>query len=290
MRRAEEGLLMLTCTLGQDVLPLTNTELQYLEKLVMRLPKNEPEGEVTEQFFLSLGYSARQAERMMRLLNRDSALHSYLQASGISVVTRLSPNYPERLQLLRGQMPTALFCKGDVELFQTRCIALVGSRTLPERNRTFAEHIGTLAAQEGYTLVSGGAVGADSAAQNACLAAGGKVICFVPDALKRYRPNPNILYCSDEGWHLPFTATRALRRNHYIHALGEKTFVAACPYPKGGTWSGANHNLNHHLSELYVLDDNTEGIRLLHSMGAICVNDALPSIAELMPIELSIFD
>ena len=290
MRRTEEGLLMLTCALGQNVQPLTNGELQYMEKLVLRLPPPEREVEISEAFFRSLGYSGPQSARFVGLLNRKNALHSYLSAPGIKVVTRLSCDYPERLQLLRAQMPTALFCKGNTSLLHTRCVALVGSRAITARNRAFAERIGALAAQEGLTLVSGGAVGADSAAQNACLRAGGSVICFVPDSLSRYREHPNLLYCSDEGWDLGFSASRALRRNHYIHALGEKTFVASCPLPKGGTWSGTCYNLNHRLSEVYILDDNTEGTRLLTSMGAVAVSDALASIETLLPSELSIFD
>ncbi len=288
MRRTEEGLLLLTCALGQEVQPLTTTELLYLEKLVLRLPKGE--GEVTEEFFRSLGYSDRQASRFVSLLQRDEVLEKYLRVPQVKVITRLNECYPQRLKLLGGNMPTALFCRGDISLLNTRCVSVVGSRVLFERNRAFAERIGTLIAQEGFTLVSGGAVGADTAAQNACLRAGGKVICFVPDELVRYRQRPNVLYCSDAGWDLAFTSARALRRNHYIHALGEKTFVAACSKPKGGTWSGASYNLNHRLSELYILDDNTEGTRLLISMGAIPIGDNLRTIAELIPQELSIFD
>ncbi len=290
MRRTEEGLLMLTCALGQNVQPLTTAELQYMEKLILRLPRPEKDFEISTAFFCSLGYSAKQAERFVALLERDECLRSYLSRPDIRVISRLSGDYPERLQRLRAYMPTALFCKGDVSLFSTRCIALVGSRVLPARNRAFAERIGTIAAYEGFTLVSGGAVGADTAAQNACLKNGGKVICFVPDELSRYREHPNILYCSDEGWDLPFTAARALRRNHYIHALGEKTFVAACPRPKGGTWSGTSYNLNHRLSEVYALDDNTEGTRLLTAMGAVAISEDISSIEDLLPRELSIFD
>ena len=92
-----------------------------------------------------------------------------------------------------------------------------------------------MAAREGFTLVSGGASGADTAAQEACLAAGGTVICFVPDELSRYAPRKNLLYCSADGYDLSFSASRALRRNHFIHALGEKVFVAQCPGTSGGT-------------------------------------------------------
>ncbi len=290
MRRAEEGLIMLTCALGQGVVPLSNTEYQHLSELMRRHAPLEAEKEVTVPFFCRMGYPQKQAERIVGLLNRDNVLRAYLSQPNISAVTRLNELYPARLRRLDKQMPPVLFCKGDVSLLRTRCIALVGSRQLSERNAAFAAHIGKLAAHEGFTLVSGGATGADTAAQEACLANGGKVICFVPDALKRYRLRENLLYCSDEGYEYAFTAARALRRNHFIHALGEKTFVAACPRPKGGTWSGTSYNLNHHLSEVFILDDGTEGARVLTCMGAVSLTDFPPSLTDLLPMELSIFD
>lgn len=290
MRRSEEGMLMLTCTLGQDVMPLAPAEYQYLAKMSGNCVTSMPSGEVSVEFLCQLGCSVRQAERIVSLLDREEALRRYLMLPNLSVVTRISEKFPERMRILGSHCPSVLFCKGDVSLLQTRCIALVGARDLPERNRRFAEHIGRLAAQEGFTLVSGGAVGADIAAQNACLAAGGRVICFVPDALKRYKLRENVLYCSDEGWEFAFSAARALRRNRYIHALGEKVFVARCNIPKGGTWSGTSYNLQHRLSEVYILEDDAEGTKVLSSMGAVTVSEDVPSIRDLLPTQLSIFD
>ena len=114
---------------------------------------------------------------------------------------------------------------------------------------------GKLAAAEGFTLVSGGAAGADTVAQEACLAAGGRVICFVPDSLLDHPARQNVLYCSAGGYELPFSTPRALARNCLIHAMGEKTLVAQCAEGTGGTWSGSQWNLRRGMSELYVFDD-----------------------------------
>ena len=290
MRPAEKGMLMLTCALGQAVTPLTPTEFQYLSKLVQDYKPCLCADDLTERFFRCLGLPQQQAERIMHLISREEVLNHYVAQPDLSVVTRISEEFPDRLRRLGAHCPTALFCKGDVSLLKTRCISLVGARVLPERNIAFAELIGTLAAKEGYTLVSGGAVGADTAAQNACLAAAGRVICFVPDALKRYCVQKNVLFCSDEGWEFAFSSARALRRNHFIHALGEKTFVARCTHTRGGTWSGTSYNLQHGLSEVYILDDNVEGAKVLCSMGAISVDENIDSLADLMPTQLSIFD
>lgn len=209
---------------------------------------------------------------------------------GITALTRISEGFPQRLRLLGRDCPPALFCRGDRGLLETACVALVGARALSPRSRRFAQHIGRLAALEGYTLVSGGAAGADTAAQEACLAAGGRVIVFLPDELIRHAPRERVLFCSEEGERVAFSAARALRRNRLIHALGEKTFVAQCAAPSGGTWSGASENLRRGLSPVFILDEDSEGCRALVGLGALPVGETPASIRELRPLQLSIFD
>lgn len=294
MRPSEEGLLLLCCKLGQPVRPLSPSEYKQLEAYVraMNLTRSKDDfQEVTPKYLASLGYSEEMSQRIHSLLERPEVLKSYLAAQPeISVITRLSDRFPHRLRRLGTDCPPALFCKGDTALLNSRCIALVGSRMLFPRGSAFARRIGTMAANEGFTLVSGGAAGADSAAQEACLAAGGEVICFVPDRLESYSSRPHVLYCCAEGYDLPFSGTRALRRNFFIHAMGEKTFVAQCPRTAGGTWQGSRENLKHGWSELYVLNDGSEGADALVRLGASFVEDDLPPLADLLSYQLSIFD
>lgn len=295
MRGAEEGLLLLCCRLGQSVKPLTATEYRQMEAIVaVRAPADAGgiPGSVTPEFLASLGYNEEMSGRILTLLNRSRVLRDYLAAQqDIHVLTRLDEDrFPRRLRKLGGDCPAALFCKGDPSLLNTRCIAAVGSRVLFQRGDRFAREVGRLAANEGFTLVSGNAVGADTAAQEACLRAGGKVVCFVPDELTRYAPRENVLYCSANGYDLPFSPARALSRNLLIHALGEKAFVAQCPGRSGGTWAGASENLKRGLSDVYALNDGSVGINALCAMGAFPVEDRLPSIADLPACRLSIFD
>ena len=294
MRPSEEGLLLLCCKLGQPVRPLSPSEYKQLEAYVraMNLTRSKDDfQEVTPKYLASLGYSEEMSQRIHSLLDRPEALNSYLAAQpDISIITRISDRFPHRLRRLGSDCPPALFCKGDTALLDSHCISLVGSRMLFPRGSAFARRIGTMAANEGFTLVSGGASGADSAAQEACLAAGGDVICFVPDRLESYSSRPHVLYCCAEGYDLPFSNTRALRRNFFIHAMGEKTFVAQCPRTAGGTWQGSRENLKHGWSELYVLNDGSEGADALARLGASFVEDDLPPLADLLSYQLSIFD
>lgn len=286
MRRSEEGLLLLTCSLGEDVSPLTRGEYEKLSAL-----QGDPaeDGEVTAAALRARGCTEALAEKTVRLLNREDALHRYLAQPEITAVTRLSENFPARLRRLH-DCPTVLFCKGEISLLHTRCAALVGARNLSPEGRAFARRVGILAAREGWTLVSGGAEGADTEAQEACLCAGGTVISFVPDALTAHPLRARTLYCSDEGWDCGFTSARALRRNHYIHALGEKTLVACCRNQKGGTWKGTCHNLQHSLSPVWVLEDGTRPMARLLELGAAPVSGDFPSVEGLKLPQLSIFD
>ena len=128
------------------------------------------------------------------------------------------------------------------------------------------------------------------AAQDACLSAGGNVICIVPDELTRHAPREHMLFCSEEGYQCAFTSARALHRNHLIHALGEKVFVAQCGLRTGGTWSGTADNLRRGLSPVFAFGDGSEAMTALASLGAELLPQAPASIAALAPRQLSIFD
>lgn len=300
MRAVEEGLALLCAQLDDlQAQPLTTTQYIRLcrrvnaQRAVGALP---PQGELTLPTLIKLGYSEAEAGQILYLLSRSACLHAYLsdaEKRGISMTTRVSPDYPKRLHAAMGlHCPPLLFLRGNAKLLQTRCIALVGSRTLAPENRAFAEHIGRLAAQEGYTLVSGNAAGADRAAQLACLRAGGSIICFVADALQDVtspRPDARVLLCSEGCFRAAFTPARALSRNHLIHAMGEKSFVAQVRCGKGGSWAGSCENLRYGYSPLFVFDDGSAGAKALLQRGATGVR-RLAHLDDAHPAQLSFLD
>ena len=115
--------------------------------------------------------------------------------------------------------------------------------------------------------MSGNARGADRTAQEACLAAGGKVICVVADELWKQPLRENILYLSEDDFEEGFSAQRALSRNRVIHALGIVTFVAQASLRTGGTWDGTVKNLHNRWSDVYGFDDGSEAMNELSQMG-----------------------
>lgn len=292
MRGVERTLLLLCGALDDSLAPLTPREYRILRLRVTQAGVPS-ESQLTERYLRSLGYAADAAERIASLLERQAALDVFLSRAaqnGVTVLTRLSERFPERLRRLGDECPALLFLRGDLRVLGAPCVSLVGSRALRPENRTFAEAIGRLAAQEGCTLVSGGAAGADRAAQDACLAAGGQVLCIVPDELTRHTPQEHLLFCSEEGWHSPFTAARALHRNHLIHVLGEKTFVAQSDLHSGGTWSGTQDNLRRGLSPVFAFQDGSAAMQELARLGAELLPQAPDCLAALHSPQLSIFD
>lgn len=282
---------LLCCALGDAVSPLTASQakqvLLRLERAGVRdLPRTVSAAELT-----ALGFPAEFAARVAALLDRPDALRRYAaRYAPLSILTQNEPEFPARLLRLGAECPPVLFCRGDTALLQTRCVALVGSRSIAGEALEFARRIGALCADEGFTLVSGDAAGADRAAQDACLRRGGRVVSFVPDALCRRPETARRLFVSDQGADVGFSAARALRRNHFIHALGEAAFVAACTPGAGGSWSGAQDNLRRGLSRLCVPDDDSPGSLALLALGATPVPTNIMSLENYCVTELSIFD
>jgi predicted Rossmann fold nucleotide-binding protein DprA/Smf involved in DNA uptake len=187
----------------------------------------------------------------------------------------VNPAYPLAVRKRLGlDAPGSLWIKGDVSLLNTPMVALVGSRQLNDENPRFAEAVGREAAKQNLTLISGNARGADTVAQEACLAAGGKVVSVVADCLAEHTLRPNITYISELGYDLPFSSIRALSRNRVIHALGYITVVAQCNLGFGGTWDGTVRNLKGNWSPVFCLDDGSPAAIELEQLGAKLIDQS----------------
>lgn len=299
MNVREWGIALLCCVIpGDELRPLTTAQLRTLGQRVraMGIPER-PNATLREEHLTAMGYSEEEAWRICALLDRERRLERYLDGArdrNITLLTRLSPEYPLQLHHKLGiNAPPLLFAAGNLELLNRPAVSLVGSRALEEGGKRFARKVGSLAAAEGHVLVSGNAAGADQEGQRACLQTGGSIIAFVADELYRHVPQDeeHQLMLSESGYDLPFSAARALHRNHFIHALGEKTFVAQCAPNQGGTWSGTTENLRRGWSEVYVCDDGSEAMRALCDRGANPLREEkLHSLSALQSAQCSLFD
>lgn len=273
MTARELGFLLLTSSLGDpERKPLTTAQFRDLTANVRNMSRPQSDADVTPEDLIKLGYDYDTAARILMLLSQKALAERYVRR-GFEMqcfpLVRLNTNYPDLLRKKLGMdAPGTIWIKGDISLLSQKSISLVGSRELKEDNMDFAREAGYQAAAQGYVLVSGNARGADRVAQDACLAEGGKVISVVADELCNQPENANILYLSEDGYDLPFSAQRALQRNRVIHCLSQTVLVAQSALGKGGTWNGTAKNLRFGWTPVCCYHDGSDAAEELARLGA----------------------
>ncbi len=294
MDEKEKGMLLLCCNFRQreGPRPLTVAQFRKLGVQVRELGRHfsASSQELTPLQLMEIGYSEEESLRIYHLISREKELDQYLQQAdrwNIVPMTRISADYPAVLhRKLKEYCPPALFLYGNRQLLKTTLISVVGAREITPDHRDFAEKVGKMAAKCGFTLVSGGAAGADTVAFQACLASGGNGICVVPDRLKdsvsRKLDMERVLFCSTDGFDIGFSAARAHARNRIIHCLGDRVFVVQTHWRKGGTWSGTIENLKHGWSKVFLYADGSPGDLELVQKGAIGLDGSFDSIEKAM--------
>lgn len=296
MNARERGFLLLTSQLGNpERRPLSPAQLRSLAQAVSHGPRFLDDRDLEPKDLQALGYSPEMALRITAMLQEEDLLDHYLlraKKAGCVPITRVTPGYPLLLRKRLGaEAPGCLWAKGDLSILEMPAISLVGSRDLNSENRAFAKIAGYQAAAQGFALVSGNARGADREAQNACLEAGGCVISIVADELERQSPADRVLYLSEDMFDGAFSAQRALRRNHSIHALGQAVLVAQASLQKGGTWDGTSKNLRFGWSPVFCFDDGSDAATILSQMGAEPIGmDALADLSALFKQTQTLFD
>ena len=295
MNPREAGFLLLGSCLGDPARrPLTPPQLQRLAARVRLHPiPGAGEEELTPAHLFKLGCSHSEAEHIVPLLSETDRLSAYLDragALGLQCLTRANPRYPRRLMRALGdRAPSVLWFDGNLDLLQRTGLSLVGSRELRPENRAFAQAAGLQMARQGYVLVSGGARGADAAAQASCLTGGGQVISVLAGPLTG-ASHRNLLLCCEDSFDLPFSPARALSRNRLIHILGEKTLVAQAAFGSGGTWAGATENLRRGWSPVFCFTDGSPGAKALLERGATGVTiSQLTDFSSLQPAQTVFF-
>ncbi len=117
--------------------------------------------------------------RLVDAANRDlSAVQTRLTRLGIRLVTWDDADYPAALRAIPDP-PVAFFVKGTLAEADARAIGIVGSRGASPYGRHVAAELAAGLAGRGITVVSGMALGADAAAHEGCLRAGGRTLAVL---------------------------------------------------------------------------------------------------------------
>lgn len=110
--------------------------------------------------------------------------------SGFSVAVHGAFQYPERLR--SANYPVELFYyRGDIGLAESRCVSVVGARKVSELGRKRAARLAQELVSAGLTIVSGLAMGVDTAAMEAAIGAGGKTIGVIGTPINQVYPKEN---------------------------------------------------------------------------------------------------
>ncbi len=108
----------------------------------------------------------------------------------VTIVTCDDSRYPAALGSLQSK-PLALYVFGDSNAIAKKGIAVVGTRSPTLYGLDMAEKFAYGIARNGYSVISGLAVGIDAAAHKAALSAEGTTIGILGGALDRFFPEDN---------------------------------------------------------------------------------------------------
>ena len=115
---------------------------------------------------------------------------STLEKMNIKFITYKDKKYPKKLKQIY-DFPIHLFYKGNVELLNTKCIAIVGSRQASDYGLKVAKIFSSELSKNGYTIVSGGARGIDSTSHIGALENKEKTILVKGNSIEYIYPPEN---------------------------------------------------------------------------------------------------
>lgn len=268
-------ILLLLCShlavTSESMKPYKLKEWNELAHKIVNSPLKRPRAFLEtspDQWKNELGVSNIEVQRIEKLLSRAGQLAIELERlhnMGIWVTSRADSHYPSRFKkVLKHQAPVVLFGAGDPQLIEKEGVSVVGSRDVDEYGIAFTEKLGAHCAREGLTVISGGAKGVDTIAQQSAIRSGGQVVAIPSEglelAIKKREIRQAILsgqltLLSANHPKTRFTVASAMGRNKYIYALSQYAVVVSSSYNKGGTWTGAVENLAHRWGPLFVRTD-----------------------------------
>lgn len=101
-----------------------------------------------------------------------------LEESDVRLVSVLDDEYPTNLRMVHDH-PPFLFVRGSMERADERAVAVVGTRKPSEEGLAAARDIAAKMAHLSITVVSGMAIGIDTAAHRGSLTAGGRTVAVL---------------------------------------------------------------------------------------------------------------
>jgi len=168
-----------------------------VKKLLASLPKSMQFSDLytctVSDLIHKFGISLSVSQKIVQGLKDTSALEkevALLEKYGFSVVTSLCESYPKLLTEIYAP-PVVLYFKGSDFFEEEKSISIIGSRNAHRYAEEIIYKFVPELVCDGWTIVSGGAIGADSMAHQAAVQAGGKTIAILGSGLLRPYPASN---------------------------------------------------------------------------------------------------
>jgi DNA processing protein len=191
--------------------------------------------------------AARRVHAAFREVQPDEELNR-MRAHGIACILPGDPDWPPLLAAIEGA-PLALWVRGRLMPEDRFAVAIVGSRACTGYGLEQADRFGGWLAEQGFTIVSGGARGIDAAAHRAAIRHGGRTIAVLAGGLGvPYPPEHAPLFdaiveaggcvCSEMPTLHPSAAGLFPRRNRIISGLSLGTLLIEARMRSGALITG----------------------------------------------------
>jgi DNA processing protein len=230
---------------------------------------------------------------------QTTVLEFIQRLSGFSVCIHGAFQYPKSLRA--AQYPLELFYyRGYIELLEGRCVSVVGARKVSEDGVKRASRLARELVEAGMTIVSGLAVGVDTAAMKSAIQSGGSTIGVIGTPINQVYPRENAelqnriakehLLISQVPFfryeHQPFSTRKYYfpQRNTTMAALAEATIIVEASDTSGSlTQARAALQLG---KKLFILNSCFQNPRIswpkrYESKGAIRVRSTQDILASL---------
>lgn len=147
-------------------------------------------GEKSEEARRGLELLVSAADDLPRHREWAEELVGELDELGISLTSVLDDDYPANLRTIFN-LPPFLFYRGTLEESDAMSVAVVGTRQASLEGIEQAQRLVHQLVDAGVTVLSGLARGIDTAAHEACLAAGGRTVAVIGTGILRTYPAEN---------------------------------------------------------------------------------------------------
>lgn len=177
-----------------------------------------------------------------------------------TVLKKTDKNFPEAFLHIEN-IPDALYIAGNASVL-SEGLAIIGARRATPYGLSLAKHFASIAAGLGITIISGGALGCDSASHQAALDTHGKTLAFLGGGINEYYPKKNKrlfqeiidsggALVSEWPWDTPPLPFMFRARNRLIASLARATLIVEAGLPSG-TFSTADEALHANREVLVV--------------------------------------